>query len=116
MIDYNRIEGIEKLVLNLKKDSRFKILKNEDKVGFWATGGTDYSEYTELESENLKILYVKDLMCGSQYYDEITITNKKENIYAFSNSIMKDSTFKDKPIIKTNFKVEELKEYIEKNL
>jgi hypothetical protein len=109
-------EEIEELVLDLKKDSRFKILKDKNQVGFWASNGASYNEYTELESNNLKILYVKDISFGAKYSDEITVTNKKEKVYAFCNSPFKESIFKDKPIKKTDFKFDELRDYIDKNV
>jgi hypothetical protein len=112
---YKDNNKIEKLVLDLKSDSRFKTLKDKKMVGFWASGGVNYNEYTELESNNLKILYVKEVIWSAKHSDEITITDKRENVYAFCNSIFKESTFKDKPIKKTSFTVEELKEYIDKN-
>jgi hypothetical protein len=108
-------EKIEELVLDLKSDSRFKILKDRKIVGFWASNGSNYNEYTELESNNIKVLYIKNLAFGSEYSDEITVTNKIENVYAFCNSPFRENLFKDKPIIRTDFKFEELKDYIYKN-
>lgn len=108
-------ENLERLILTLKADSRFKILKDKKLVGYWESNGASYNEYTELESNNLKILYVKELVFGDKYSDEITITNKIENVHAFCNSPFKESIFKGKPIIKSEFKFDELKEYIDNN-
>jgi hypothetical protein len=108
-------DKIEELVLDLKKDSRFKILQDRRLVGFGGSGGTEYDEHTELESNNLKILYVKEIILGYKYLDEITVTNKIENVYAFCDSTHAERFFKDKLIRKTKFEFNELKEYIDKN-
>jgi hypothetical protein len=108
-------DEIEKLVFDLKSDSRFKILRDKNPWGFGASGGTYYDEYTELESKNLKILYVKEIFIGYTLEEDITVTDKRENVYAFCNSSHTDYLFKDKPIIKKEFNIEELKEYIDKN-
>jgi hypothetical protein len=109
-------EKIEKLVLDLRSDSRFMILKDRRPCGFWSDFGLTYNEYTELESDNLKILYVKDVVGGVDYSNEITITNKKEDVYAFCNSSFRNSIFNNKLIINKKFHVDELKDYIEKNV
>ena len=50
-----------------------------------------------MESDNLKIIYVKETLFGSKYSDEITITDKRNNLSISFISI------------------DELKNYINKN-
>jgi hypothetical protein len=108
-------ERIEHLVLDLRCDKRFKILKDRKPCGFWSDFGVTYNEYTELESDNLKILYVKDIVEGVDYSNEIAVLDKKEDVYAFCNSAFRESIFKNKPIINKKFHADELRDYIEKN-
>jgi hypothetical protein len=110
---------IEEVVLSLIPDKRFKILKDSrlhsDGGSYWESDGRDYDEHTELESNNLKILYVKSLALGSGHTDEITIMNKGENVDYICSSSDTYGLFKDKNIKKIYLGVDELKDYIDKN-
>lgn len=108
-------QNIEELVESLKSNPRFKILRNKAPSGV-GSDGAQYWEFTELESCNLKILYGKEIILGHEMENEITVTDKREDVYVFCNSCHRKYLFKDKPIEKTCFDVEELKNYIDKNV
>ncbi|MCX6750684.1 MAG: hypothetical protein NTZ83_04460 [Candidatus Pacearchaeota archaeon] len=111
--------------LELKSNTKFKVLKKEGLHGllysdgsvYWENDGRDYTEHTELESNNLKILYVKDISLGSQHGDEITIINKGENVDVLcgSSPSFKYRILRDKSIKKIYLNVDGLKDYIDKN-
>ncbi|MGY4884027.1 MAG: hypothetical protein ACP5NZ_00420 [Nanobdellota archaeon] len=109
-------DKIEKIILNLISDKRFKLLDDKNIVDVWGIGGIAFHEYTELESDNLKILYVKERYLGTVIGEEIKITNKKEAFYVFCGSPILESCLNIKATKKAHFNVDELREYIEKNV
>jgi hypothetical protein len=81
------MEKIEKLVMDLKLDKRFKILEDEKLVGCICSEDNAFVYQTELESENLKIIYKWETFFGGMYQDWITVTEKRNHLDIYYRSI-----------------------------
>ena len=93
------ITELSMLVLYLKNNPRFELMKNRRICGSWTKQDHFYFK-TELESDNLRIIYMERTIFGSKYDEEITLINKK----------------KENERIKNNgFTIKEIKDYINKN-
>jgi hypothetical protein len=91
----------------LKKDTRFRILRDNQIRGFG--DGVDYWSYTEFESPNLRVVYAEHNLFEES---DITITDKTRNVYAFSDATEENE---DKPIACSRFVIEDVKKYIAEN-
>lgn len=100
---------LEKLVLSLKSDSRFTILKEDKPEAFGE--GVDYWEVTEFESDNLKVLYGKEILMGTIAGEEIVIIDKKREVYVYSNSPYLPSN----EVEHAQFSIGELEEYLNRH-
>lgn len=113
-MDVKMCEELENYIINLKENNNFNLLS--DKKVKSLNAKEDFYDYeTELESDNLKILYVKETVQGYTIADEITVTDKKEDVYTFCNSTRLKNLFNNKPIVKNKFTFNEVKDYIEEN-
>ena len=76
----------EEIMQGLKVHPKFRLIRNKQSRGFWGSGGTQWDDYTEVESENIRAILVEDMLMGSCIGRDLTVIDKARNACVYSNA------------------------------